>query len=200
MNPQVAGKPRRPPAGASLFLLLKPYRPLITTLVIFTILGNALNLVVPKLIAHAIDDYTRQNFVLSTVVLQFFVVAALVFTLTYLQSIAQTYASERVAKDLRTKLTAKIATQSYSSVEKFTPAKLLTNLTSDVDGVKVFVSQAVRLHHCFAVPDRRLQHHVAHHQLAPRPGRPGGGSRGGRHILSRVAESARAVPERPGSD
>ncbi len=143
MNPQVAGKPRRPPAGASLFLLLKPYRPLITTLVIFTILGNALNLVVPKLIAHAIDDYTRQNFVLSTVVLQFFVVAALVFTLTYLQSIAQTYASERVAKDLRTKLTAKIATQSYSSVEKFTPAKLLTNLTSDVDGVKVFVSQAV---------------------------------------------------------
>ena len=33
--------------------------------------------------------------------------------------------------------------QSYSSVEKLTPAKLLTNLTSDVDGVKLFVSQAV---------------------------------------------------------
>ncbi len=143
MNPQVAGKSRRPPAGAGLFLLLKPYRPLVTTLVIFTILGNALNLVVPKLIAHAIDAYTQRSFVLSTIVIQFFVVAALVFALTYLQSIAQTYASERVAKDLRTKLAAKITTQSYSSVEKFTPAKLLTNLTSDVDGVKLFVSQAV---------------------------------------------------------
>src|SRR5439155_2512034 len=33
--------------------------------------------------------------------------------------------------------------QTYSSVEKLTPAKLLTNLTSDVDGVKLFVSQAV---------------------------------------------------------
>jgi ATP-binding cassette, subfamily B, bacterial len=143
MNPQVAGTQRRPPAGAGLFLLLKPYRPLVATLVVLTIAGNGLNLVVPKLISHAIDAYMQRSFVLSTVVLQFFVVAFLVFALSYLQSVAQTYASERVAKDLRTRLAAKIAHQSYSSVEKFTSAKLLTNLTSDVDGVKLFVSQAV---------------------------------------------------------
>jgi len=112
-------------------------------LVVLTIAGNALNLVVPKLISHAIDAYTQRTFVLSTTVLQFFVVAFFVFALTYLQSIAQTYASERVAKDLRIRLAGKIAQQSYSSVEKLTPAKLLTNLTSDVDGVKLFVSQAV---------------------------------------------------------
>ena len=100
-------------------------------------------LVVPKLIASAIDAYTERTFVLSTVVLPIFVVAFFVFVLTYLQSIAQTYASERVAKDLRARLAAKIATQSYTSIEKLTPAKLLTNLTSDVDGVKLFVSQAV---------------------------------------------------------
>jgi ATP-binding cassette subfamily B protein len=111
--------------------------------VVLTIAGNALNLVVPKLIAHAIDAYTEPTFVLSTVVLQFFVVALFVFALSYLQSIAQTYASERVAKDLRIRLAGKVAQQSYSSVEKLTPAKLLTNLTSDVDGVKLFVSQAV---------------------------------------------------------
>ena len=143
MNPQAAGKPRTPPAGAGLFLLLKPYRPLVATLVVLTIAGNALNLVVPKLISHAIDAYMQRSFVLSTVMLQFFVVAFLVFALTYCQSIAQTYASERVAKDLRTRLAAKIAQQSYSSVETLTGAKLLTNLTSDVDGVKLFVSQAV---------------------------------------------------------
>ncbi len=126
-----------------MFALLKPYRPLIVTLVGLTIAGNALNLVVPKLISHAIDAYTQRTFVLSTTVLQFFVVALFVFAFTYLQSVAQTYASERVAKDLRTKLAGKIALQSYSAVETFTPARLLTNLTSDVDGVKLFVSQAV---------------------------------------------------------
>ena len=126
-----------------MFALLKPYRPLIATLAVLTIAGNALNLVVPKLISHAIDAYTQRTFVLSTTVLQFFVVAFFVFAFTYLQSVAQTYASERVAKDLRTRLAGKIALQSYSAVETFTPARLLTNLTSDVDGVKLFVSQAV---------------------------------------------------------
>jgi ATP-binding cassette subfamily B protein len=143
MNPQLARPKKGPPPGAGLFILLKPYRPQIAMLVVLTIAGNALNLVVPKLISHAIDAYTQRTFVLSATVLQFFVVAFFVFALTYLQSIAQTYASERVAKDLRTKLAGKIAQQSYSAVEKLTPAKLLTNLTSDVDGVKLFVSQAV---------------------------------------------------------
>ena len=143
MTPQTASPQRSPPPGAGLFLLLKPYRPQIATLVALTIAGNGLNLVVPKLISHAIDAYTERTFVLSTVVLQFLVVAFFVFALTYLQSIAQTYASERVAKDLRIRLAEKIALQTYSSVEKLTPAKLLTNLTSDVDGVKLFVSQAV---------------------------------------------------------
>src|SRR6202790_2784300 len=142
MSPTRTGAPRRPP-GAGLFALLKPYRRLVVILVVLTIAGNGLTLVVPKLISRAIDDYAQRAFVLSTVVLQFFVVAFLVFALNYLQNIIQTYASERVARDLRTRLAAKLATQSYSSIERLTPAKLLTNLTSDVDGVKLFVSQAV---------------------------------------------------------
>jgi ATP-binding cassette subfamily B protein len=142
MNPKRNGAQSRPP-GAGLFALLKPYRRLVAILVVLTIAGNGLTLVVPKLISRAIDDYTQRAFVLSTVVLQFFVVAFLVFALNYVQNIVQTYASERVARDLRTQLAAKIATQSYSSIERLTPAKLLTNLTSDVDGVKLFVSQAV---------------------------------------------------------
>ena len=48
-----------------------------------------------------------------------------------------------MAKDLRARLVAKLATQTYSFVERVTPAKLLTNLTSDVDGVKLFVSMAI---------------------------------------------------------
>jgi ATP-binding cassette, subfamily B, bacterial len=134
---------RKAPAGAGLLVLLKPYRWLIAALVILTVTGNGLNLAVPKIISHAIDAYTQQSFVISTVVLQFIVVASLVFALTYLQSIVQTYASERVARDLRSRVAAKISVQSYAYVERVTPAKLLTNLTSDIDAVKLFVSQAI---------------------------------------------------------
>jgi ATP-binding cassette, subfamily B, bacterial len=143
MRTEIAAAQRKPPAGAGLLVLLKPYRWLIAVLVVLTVAGNGLNLAVPKIISHAIDSYTQQTFVISTVVLQFMVVASFVFTFTYLQSIVQTYASERVARDLRTRVAAKISVQSYAYVEHITPAKLLTNLTSDIDGVKLFVSQAI---------------------------------------------------------
>ena len=143
MTAKTAAVQRKPPAGAGLLPLLKPYRWLIVLLVILTVAGNGLNLAVPKIIAHAIDAYTQQTFVISTIVLQFIVVASFVFTLTYLQSVVQTYASERVARDLRSRVAAKISVQSYAYVERVTPAKLLTNLTSDIDAVKLFVSQAI---------------------------------------------------------
>src|SRR5579862_578879 len=135
-------RPKRPPS-AGLMLLLKPYKSLVALLVALTIVGNGLNLVVPKLISHAIDAYTHGTFVLNTVVIQFVLVGVLVFVLTYAQSAVQIWASERVAKDLRTCMSAKISVQSFAWVERITPAKLLTNLTSDVDAVKLFVSQAI---------------------------------------------------------
>jgi len=123
--------------------LLKPYRGLIVALVVLTIAGNALNLLVPRIIARAIDAYAQQSFDLAAISQEFFIVALAVFVLTYLQSIVQTYASESVARDLRTRVAAKISTRSYEDVERLTPAKLLTNLTSDIDAVKLFVSQAI---------------------------------------------------------
>jgi ATP-binding cassette, subfamily B, bacterial len=135
-------QPKKPPSPG-LMLLLKPYKMLVAMLVVLTIVANGLNLVVPKLISHAIDAYTQGHFVLNTVILQFLVVAALVFVLTYAQNGVQIWTAERVAKDLRARLAAKISEQSFAWVEQITPAKLLTNLTSDVDAVKLFVSQAI---------------------------------------------------------
>jgi ATP-binding cassette, subfamily B, bacterial len=143
MSAKTTDVQRKRPPGAGLMVLLKPYRLLIAIRVVLTIAGNALNLLVPRIMAHAIDAYTQRTFVLSAVVLQFFVVALFVFVFTYLQSVVQTYASERVARDLRTRVAAKISVQSYAFVEAITPAKLLTNLTSDIDAVKLFVSQAI---------------------------------------------------------
>ena len=108
-----------------------------------TILGNTLNLLVPRIIAHAIDNYTQQRLILPTLVVEFFAAALGIFVFSYLQAVAQTYASERVARDLRTRLVANISTQDHAFIQQVTPAKLLTNLTSDVDAVKMFVSQAI---------------------------------------------------------
>ena len=143
MPKKIATPPQGPPPAARLMALLKPYKGLIALLLALTLIGNSLNLVVPQLISRTIDAWTRGQFVMHTIVEQFLAVALLVFILSYLQSVVQTYAAERVAKDLRTRIAAKISSQSFAWVEGITPAKLLTNLTSDVDSVKMFVSMAV---------------------------------------------------------
>src|SRR5262245_24154629 len=136
------GGPGRP-QGPSLFALLKPYKGLVTVLVVMTILGNSLNLLVPRIISRAIDTYAQQRLILTNLIVEFFSVAVGIFLFSYFQTVAQTYASEHVARDLRTRLVTKISGQSPAFIQDATPAKLLTNLTSDVDAVKMFVSMAI---------------------------------------------------------
>jgi ATP-binding cassette subfamily B protein len=127
----------------SLFAVLRPYAWLIALLVVLTIAANALNLAVPKIIASAIDTYSAGSFVFSSLIIEFSLVAFLIFVFTYLQNIVQVYASERVARDMRNELSAKISVQTYAYIDRVGPAKLLTNLTSDIDAVKTFVAQAI---------------------------------------------------------
>jgi ATP-binding cassette subfamily B protein len=128
---------------SGLLALLKPYMSMIVLLVVFALLGNGANLIIPKIISYGIDAYTDGEFVLKNVVVAFVLVSAGIFLFSYLQAIIQTYASERVAFDLRKKLSDKISRQSFSFIRESNPSKLLTNLTSDIDSVKMFVAQAV---------------------------------------------------------
>jgi ATP-binding cassette subfamily B protein len=116
---------------------------MVTFLVVFALVSNGVNLLLPKIISHAIDDFTGGHFVLKTVVLKFLIASLVIFIFTYLQSIVQTYASEKVARELRTRLSDKISRQSYGYILKTNPSKLLTHLTSDIDSIKMFVSMAV---------------------------------------------------------
>jgi len=125
------------------FSLLKPYSGMVTFLVIFALFSNGVNLLLPKIISRAIDAFTAGHFVFRTIALEFLVAALVIFIFTYLQSIVQTFASEKVARDLRTRLSDKISRQSYNYILKSNPSKLLTNLTSDIDSIKMFVSMAV---------------------------------------------------------
>lgn len=127
----------------NIFSLLKPYKWIVLILIVFTLIGNAANLVIPKIISHGIDTYTHGDFSWKTMIVEFLVAASIIFLFSYLQSVIQTLTSERVAFDLRKKLSYKISGQSFSFIQQSNPAKLLTNLTSDMDSVKMFVAQAV---------------------------------------------------------
>jgi ABC-type multidrug transport system, ATPase and permease components len=127
----------------TLFGLLRRYAGIIILLIALTVIANALMVSVPTIISRTIDGYAAAGFSITRLAAQFSVVALLIFVFTYLQSIAQVYASEKAARDLREQITAKISVQPYSYISNATPAKLLTNLTSDVDAVKIFISMAV---------------------------------------------------------
>jgi len=127
----------------NIFKILKPYSGMISALLFFALLSNALNLIIPKIIQFGIDDFSKGTFSMQKIVSWFAIAAVLIFIFTYVQSILQTYASERVARDMRKKLASKISQQDFAYIQEATPGKLLTNLTSDVDAIKMFVSQAI---------------------------------------------------------
>ena len=135
-------RPERP-RGPSLVGLLAPYRGWIILLVVLTLLASGLGLLVPQIIAHAIDAFTAGRLDLTSSLASLTVLTLGVFVLGALQTAVQTYASERVARDLRARLAHAISGQTYAAIEALTPATLLTNFTSDVDAIKMFVATAL---------------------------------------------------------
>lgn len=140
---QPANKPKPDSKPPGVFSLLKPYMRLVALLLLFALMSNGINLWLPKIIANGIDAYTHHDFVLADILKKFSIAVVLIFIFAYLQTIIQTYASERVARDLRGRLADKISRQSHAFIEQANPSKLLTNLTADVDSIKLFVSQAL---------------------------------------------------------
>jgi ATP-binding cassette subfamily B protein len=128
---------------ANIFKLLTPYYGILLVLILFALLGNATNLVIPKFISNSIDSFTEGNFDYKSVIIKFLLAIIAIFIFTYIQNIIQTIAAEKVAKNLRTKFSEKISKQPLAFIYDANPSKLLTNLTSDMDSVKMFVSMAV---------------------------------------------------------
>src|ERR1700735_4330545 len=126
-------KPKQP----GIFSLLKPYRGLVSMLILFALFSNSVTLWLPKIISHGINDYihsifTHTKFNINPTLIKFSLAVFFIFVFAYLQTIIQTYTSERVARDVRTKLSDKISRQSNAFIEEVNPSKLLTNLTADV--------------------------------------------------------------------
>ena len=131
-----------PKQKVGLFSVLRPYRGIVMILTIMALAGSSINLIIPKIIARSIDAFSANSFNVSRVITEFLAAAFGILIFTFFQGVLQTFTAERVAKDLRNKLADRISYQSYSYILKSDPAKFLTNLTSDMDSVKMFVSQA----------------------------------------------------------
>ena len=126
-----------------LFGLLVPYKRTIIALVLFSFVSNSGTLAIPAIISKIIDRYTATGTFSMAAVVMLFVAALGIALFLYLQNRMQIKASETIARDLRERIIATISAQQYSFIADVTPATLLTNLTADVDAIKVFVSQAV---------------------------------------------------------
>jgi ATP-binding cassette subfamily B protein len=123
--------------------LLRPYSGQIGLVMLLGLLSNGLGLVIPSLIGQGVDGYKHSGGLPHNVTVEFAAIAVIVLVLSYLQSLVQIGGAERVARDLRTRLVARVSEQSYTFVLKREPAKLLTHLTGDVDAIKQFVAQAI---------------------------------------------------------
>lgn len=120
-----------------------PYRGLLICLVLLGFLSNGASLVLPELIGQGMDAFTEDRGIPPLLVKQFGLTILGVALLGSAQSLLQVYTSEKVARDLREQVADKISRQDYGFVVEQGPSRLLTNLTSDIDSIKLFVSQAV---------------------------------------------------------
>lgn len=127
----------------TLLSLLKPYSGRVSILLTVALLSNGLSLVIPKIVQKGIDDYSKNIFNPREIIFWFAAASLTIFMLSYLQAALQTYISEKVVFDLRASLSHKISLQNYGYIRQHTSSKLLTNMTSDTDAVKIFISQAI---------------------------------------------------------
>ena len=142
MTKTPGGQPGKP-KGPGLFSVLKPYRGMIILLILLSLISNSISLAIPNISRHAIDAFIGNRLDVRRIIWEFVGAAVGVFVFTYGLSYVQTYTSERVARDLRTRLADRISRQDFSFLQKTNPAQLLTNLTADVDSIKGFVAQAI---------------------------------------------------------
>ncbi len=126
-----------------LWQLLVPYRKQVILLAIFAMAGNGANLILPRLIGLGINRYATDQRVPFDLTDDFAGICLLIWLFSAIQTLIQVTTAEHVARDLRNRLATKISQQSFRFVQETQPSRLLTNLTSDVDAVKTFVSDVI---------------------------------------------------------
>ena len=133
-------KKSRSGSAFKIISLAKPYLGFIILIFFLSLAGNGLNLAVPKIIASNLDSFAKSGFNLQSALITLSVITVLIFIFSGIQSLVQTYLSERIGRDLRNRLITKISHQPFSFINEITPEKLLTNLTGDIDNLKQVIA------------------------------------------------------------
>lgn len=123
-----------------IFSLAKPYTGHIVLIFLVSLLANGFSLAIPKYTASVIDGFQVKTYDFQNSIVVLLILMTSVFVFSSVQTILQTYLSEKIGKDLRSKLILKISTQRFAFINEITPEKLLTNLTSDVDNIKQIIA------------------------------------------------------------
>lgn len=126
----------------SLFGVMASRKGILGALVFFSVASTALTLVLPMLMGRAINSFQEGNFDIVWVAVSFAVVSVLISVTMYIAGIFERISGEGVARDLRRQVMDKVSRQSFAYLTSVTPGKLLTNLTSDAQSVKMFASMA----------------------------------------------------------
>ena len=122
-------------------LLLKPYRAKIVLILTCILSANLLALVLPWVIKMIIDDILINkdarflNRIMLALVGILFLRSLFSFLRTYMSSVV----GERVVRDLRQKICEHIERLSLISINKISPAQILTRITQDVNSVRRFL-------------------------------------------------------------
>lgn len=128
----------------SIGTFFRAYLNWLVPLLLVTLGATLIGLALPKLIAKHIDLFQATGtYNIQVIIIELLGVTISVLLLTLAQSFLSTYVSEKIALDLRQKLAKKISQQSFNYISTTTVPRVLTIVTSDVDGVKNLISQGI---------------------------------------------------------
>lgn len=105
--------------------------------------SNLLSLALPRVAAEALNKIFTANGGLGEFQSSYLGLTLLILVTALLQTVAANLLTENFSAGVRSKLIKKISQLSYNTVNRITSAKLLTNITSDVDAIKTLFNQGV---------------------------------------------------------
>lgn len=128
----------------NIITFLKPYTKWILILFVISLFSSAGNLLVPRLTGLTLDVFKDNNYNQGQIYLiQISLISIGIFVFTIIQSVIISFLSQKVAANVRIKMTKKLSTQSNYFINQQTSGKILTNFTSDVTTLSELVSQGV---------------------------------------------------------
>lgn len=123
---------------------IAPYKFLTIFLIAFTLVSTLLSLLIPRYIGYVLDAAVKmQDYNELITVLGILIIVSLI--IGFVQMVAGVFLSQKVAFDIRLKISSKISKQNFKFINRITPSKLLSILTSDVDAVRDLISQSLIL-------------------------------------------------------